>query len=74
VVGDRIGLQEGEKRLLDGEVPAVAWSVDVGVSNDLPGLEFGVQEASAVGWQRRVRDCMEETKLAKSNSRGGAPV
>ena len=54
VLGDGVGLQEGEERLLDREVAGVAGDVEIVAARREPGLELGGDEAAVVGRQRRV--------------------
>ena len=56
VVGDRVGLQKGEERLLDREVTGVAGDVDVVAAGRQAGGRVGPHEAALVGFQRRVAD------------------
>jgi hypothetical protein len=57
VLGDRVGLEQREERLLDGEVARVARHIDVGVAGDLTRRGVGLEEAALVGGDvRRERD------------------
>ncbi len=56
MVGDRVGLKESEKRLLDREVAGVTRGIDAVVTRDQPCLQVGLDEAALVGWQALVAD------------------
>ena len=54
MVGDRVGLQEGQERLLDREIAGVAGRIDVVAAGDQARLEIGLDEAPLVGRQPGV--------------------
>lgn len=56
VLGDRVGLEECEEGLFDGEVTGIPGRIDVGLASDLASISFGLNEAAVIGRQRLVVD------------------
>src|SRR5215204_44118 len=54
VLSGCVGLQESQEGLLDGKVPGVADGIDVGMADDLPAPESGLDEAPIIARKRGV--------------------